>query len=271
MPVVANNVNANNALRHLNGNADRQGQFLSQLASGKRIEKASDDPGGLGVSVALSADAAILEQLARNAAQGITVLQTANGALARVSDIINRMKTLAAEAINGAMDSASRSYLDAEYQQVINEITDIMNTTEFNGTPLLDGTYTNQQFLLGLDPTIAGAVLTISITIANPPFAPGNILTQGAASGEITNLDGAITLLATTRASMGATMSQFQYRSDVIATSLENINAALSAQADADIADAQTKFTNFETLTTTAITALAKAHELPQDLLQLIQ
>ncbi len=273
MPVVATNVNANNALRHLNENSSKQGTYLAQLASGKRIERASDDPGGLGVSVALNADVMVLEQLARNAQQGITVLQTADGALARVGDVITRMKALAAQAMNGAMDANARTYLDTEYQLLVAEIDAIANNTEFNGTVLLDGGYTNQQFLLGLDPATAGAILTVSINSmdAGTLGISGDVTDQTNASAEITALDAALVTLSTERATIGANMSQFGFRADVIATSLENVSAAYSAQADADIAEAQTKFTNYETLTTTAIASLAKANELPQELLRLLQ
>ncbi len=122
MPVIATNTSANTALIYLNRNSEDQAKSLGKLSSGSRIVSASDDAAGLAVASRLSADITTLEQAGRNALQGRAVLQTADGALARVGDILQRMKSLAAQSASGSVDASSRGFIDQEYQQLYTEI-----------------------------------------------------------------------------------------------------------------------------------------------------
>jgi flagellin len=232
----------------------------------------------------LKSDIASYKQAATNADQAISVLQTADGGAARIGDILNRMVTLATEAISGSVDNTARGYIDAEYQELLTEIDSIVGATLFGNTTLLDGAY-SQEFLVGADGSAAGATNNrITVTIADITTTGlginGGDLTSAAnaetayeaLSGDpAAATDGALGILSDVRANLGASISRFEFRSDVIATSLENLQAANSSIEDADIAQSQTDFTNAQTLTNAAVAALGKANQLPQELLRLVQ
>lgn len=284
MPVISTNTAANTSLRYLNENSAQQSSNLAKISSGKRIERASDDAAGLATSTQLKSDIASYKQAATNADQAISVLQTADGAAARVSDILQRMVSLATQAISGSVNDTGRAYIDAEYQELLTEIDAIVGATTFGNSTLLDGTY-SQEFLVGGDGSAAGAANNrITVTILGLDTTTlainGGDLTSAAnaetaytaLSGDPTaGTDGALGLLANVRANLGAGISRFEFRADVIATSLENLQAANSSIEDADIAEAQTDFTNSQTLTNAAIAALGRANQLPQELLRLLQ
>ena len=140
MPVISTNTAANSAVRYLNINASEQSSSLSKLASGSRITQASDDAAGLAISTRISSDVATLNQAATNATQAVSVLQTADGGASNISDILERMKTLATQSASGTVTDSERTYIDAEFQELIEQIDTIATGTRFNGESLLDGT-----------------------------------------------------------------------------------------------------------------------------------
>ncbi len=149
MPVISTNTAANSALLNLNKNASMQEKYLNQLSSGSRINSSSDDAAGLAVSGQLQADITTLTQSARNAQQAEALLQTADGALARQSDILQRMKSLATQYNSGTVDATSRSFINAEYTELVEQLDLISTSSEFNGQNLIDGSY-NQSFVVGI-------------------------------------------------------------------------------------------------------------------------
>ncbi|PCI32487.1 MAG: flagellin [Alphaproteobacteria bacterium] len=273
MPVISTNMAANTALRYLNQNSDAQSSSLAKLASGSRIQVASDDASGLAVGTALSADIAVLEQASINAQHGEAVLQTADGGLSRIGDILQRLKSLTAQSQSGAISNTERGYVDAEFQQLIKEIDAISSQTTFNGEKMLDGTgayAAGVDFLVGVE-----ATNTITVTLADVDTTAlginaASVTTTTNAAAAMTLIDTAIGTVSGERANVGATLSRFGYRGDVINSSLENLKAAKSTIMDADIAAEQINFTNAQTLTDAAISALARANTMPQKLLQLL-
>lgn len=140
MPVISTNTAANTAVRYLNANSSEQSESLAKLSSGSRINKASDDAAGLAISTKISSDVTALEQASTNASHGISILQTADGGAANVSDILERMKTLASQAASGTVTDTERAYIQAEFEQLLEEIDGISTSTRYNGQSLLDGT-----------------------------------------------------------------------------------------------------------------------------------
>lgn len=140
MPVISTNTAANTAVRYLNSNSQSQSDSLAKLASGSRINKASDDAAGLAISTKISSDVAALEQASTNASHGISILQTADGGAANISDILERMKTLASQSSSGTVTDTERAYIQAEFEQLQEEIDGITTSTRYNGQSLLDGT-----------------------------------------------------------------------------------------------------------------------------------
>src|ERR1700754_789344 len=139
MTVISTNTTANTALLYLNKNSAAQSQDIAQLSSGSRITNAKDDASGLAIATGMKADAAVLQQAQTNLQNGTAVLNTADGALSNISDILMRMKTLTAQAQSGSSSTDNLSYINAEYSQLKDEIDGIAKNTTFNGTALLDG------------------------------------------------------------------------------------------------------------------------------------
>jgi len=277
MPVITTNTAANSALRYLNINSAEQTNALNRIASGSKVNKASDDAAGLAVATKLQNDVAVLNQAQTNASHGIAVLQTADGGMAEISDILERMKVLATQSMSGAVTDTERAYIDAEYSDLITEIDSIASGTRFNGEALLDDsgqhgpTAGGAEYLVGTD--VANDIITVvinpvdsaTLTVATGVDTAANATT---ALGEI---DAAIDLLATARAEVGAQMGRFEYRAGQLASSEENLDAAQSAIIDSDIAEEQANLSSAEVLTNAAIAALSQANQMPQNLLKLVQ
>jgi flagellin len=284
MPVIATNTSANSALTYLNRNSEDQAKSLSKLSSGSRIVVASDDAAGLAVANGLQADITTLQQASRNALQGRAVMQVADGALSRIGDILQRMKSLAAQAASGSVDGTGRGFIQQEFDQLETEIDDIASQTEFNGTALLDGSF-DQEFLVGVD---SGDVIGIDFTGAGDDidadttglgFTAANAAnaasmgnaTGGPSAATFTEIDGAIDAVSAARATVGSYISRFEYRGEYIETAMENLSAAKSSIMDVDIAAEQTNLVNKQVLTEASIAALAQANQSKASLLSLLR
>jgi flagellin len=274
MTVISTNTTANTALLYLNKNSAAQSSDIAKLSSGSRITSAKDDAAGLAIATGMKADAAVLQQAQTNLQNGTAVLNTADGALSNVSDILTRMKTLTAQAQSGSSSTTDLSYIDAEYQQLKAEIDGISTNTTFNGTALLDGTSaysTGVDFMVG---TTSADKITVTLggaSSATLGIGTNAITSSANAASEMSALDTAITTVSTARANIGATLSRMSFRSDMINTSVQNLNAAKSAIMDTDIAATQSKFSSDQTLTTAAISALSDANQMNQSILKLLQ
>ncbi|MGE5517207.1 MAG: flagellin [Bacteroidota bacterium] len=274
MPVIATNTAANSALRYLNLNSDAESSITSKLASGSRITKASDDASGLAIGTRIQSDVTVLSQASTNAKQATAILQTADGGLARISDILQRMKSLATQSNSGSVTDNERTYINSEYTQLASEITGIAQSTRYNGVSLLDGSgiyASGVSFMVGTSTSD-----TISVTIAGADatdlaVASTAVGSQTNAQAAITALDSAISTISSQRASVGASMSRFDFRSQTIDTSSENLSAAQSAVMDADVASEKSALSSADVKYQAAIAALTQANQLPQNLLSLLK
>ena len=277
MPVVATNTAANSALRFLNNNSANASASVGKLASGSRIVKASDDAAGLAIGTRLMADVTALTQAGINASQGASVVQVADGGLGRIGDVLQRMKALAAQSLSGVPTNTERGFIDAEYQELVSEITAIADTTRFNGQSLLDGTPATADYFVGTD-------VSDTITVDFQALATGfsafgaatlgvnlSVGTSGAASAAMDAVDTAINAVSEARATAGALISRFEFRGQQIATSLENIDAAKSAIMDVDLAAEQSKLVSNQVLVQAAVSAVSQANQIPQSLLRVLQ
>ncbi|WP_422367608.1 flagellin [Pelagibius sp.] len=279
MPVVATNTAANSALRYLNMNSSEASASVSKLASGSRIVKASDDAAGLAIGTRLMADVTALTQAGINASQGASVVQVADGGLGRIGDVLQRMKALAAQSLSGVPTNTERGFIDAEFQQLKSEITDIATTTRFNGASLLDGgaaAATPSDYFVGTDVSdtitvtftaLAGAAGFTSTLLG----ITGNVGSAAAATAAMAAIDTAIDTVSEARATAGALISRFEFRGQQIATSLENIDAAKSAIMDVDLAAEQSKLVSSQVLVQAAVSAVSQANQIPQSLLRVLQ
>ncbi len=275
MPVISTNTAANTALRYLNTNAADQSSALAKLASGSRITKASDDAAGLAIGTQLQSDVAVLGQASTNASQASSILQTADGGLSSISDILQRMKALATSAASGNVTDAQRSNdIDTEYQQLLQEIDAIATGTRYSGASLLDGTSTfasGVNFLVG---TSSSDMIKVTITASNSSALSLNGTSLTTASGALTMIDTistAIDTITKDRAQVGAQESRFAFHSQSISTTTENTNAAQSTIMDADVAAEKSQLASADVKTQASVAALAQANKIPQELLSLLQ
>jgi flagellin len=274
VPVISTNTAANTAVRFLNQNAAAESSSLAKIASGSRINKASDDAAGLAIAAKISSDITSLQQASTNATQAVSVLQTADGGASNISDILTRMKSLASQSSSGTVTDTERTYLQDEFSQLQDEIDGIASGTRYNGTSLLDGTSnfsTGVSVLVGTD-----ASDTIQIQLDNLSGTSLNvdtldISTQSGADSAITAIDSAISSVSSARASIGAQESRFEFRSNALASTEENLTSAKSSITDVDVASEQANLSSAEVKTQAAVSAAAAANQLPQYLLNLLR
>ena len=283
MPVVATNTAANSALRFLNSNSYQAASSVSKLASGSRIVKASDDAAGLAIGTRLKADVTALTQAGINASQGASVVQVADGGLGRIADVLQRMKALAAQSLSGVPTDTERGFIDAEFQELVNEVTDIAETTRFNGATLLGNGTTAAPAAAAADYFVGTDVTdTITVDFDNLAGSAANfvatalgvdvdVASAGAATAAMAAVDAAIDIVSEARATAGALISRFEFRGQQIATSLENIDAAKSAIMDVDLAAEQSKLVSNQVLVQAAVSAVSQANQIPQSLLRVLQ
>jgi flagellin len=277
MPVVATNTAANSALRYLNNNSAAASSSVGKLASGSRIVKASDDAAGLAIGTRLKADVTALTQAGINASQGASVVQVADGGLARIGDVLQRMKALAAQSLSGVPTDTERGFIDAEFQELVSEITAIADTTRFNGQSLLDGSAAAADYFVGTDVSDTITVNFGALAAATAAFdaaalgVDGAVSSAAAATAAMAAIDTAINTISEARATAGALISRFEFRGQQIATSLENIDAAKSAIMDVDLAAEQSRLVSSQVLVQAAVSAVSQANQIPQSLLRVLQ
>ena len=276
MPTVTTNTAANSALRFLNYNSAQSGSSVSKLASGSRIVKASDDAAGLAIGTRLNSDVTVLRQSAINASQGGSIMSVADGGLARIADVLQRLKALAAQSLSGVPTNTERGFIDAEFQSLLAEIDGMAATTRFNGDSLLDGTTTQQSYFVGTDP--ADVILVNFTGFGSATFTTGGISLVGESVDTVSNATSAMTAvdlsidrISEARANVGAILSRFEFRGQQIATALENVSAARSAVMDVDLAEEQSRLVSSQVLVQASVSALSQANQLPQTLLSLLQ
>lgn len=275
MPVITTNTSANSALRYLNQNSTEQTTALNKVASGSRITRASDDAAGLAVATKLQSDVSVLGQASTNASHASSILEVADGGLSSMSDVLERMKVLCAEAMSGAVGTSEKAYIQSEFDTLADELNTIVTTTTFNGTKLLDGNY-SADFLVGTQSSdVISTDLTEATTFGAVAILGSTTLSgldlDAAADTALTAVNTAINNVAASRAEVGAMESQFNYHSTQITSSEENLDAAQSAIMDCDIAEAQSEFSSAQVKTNAAIAALGQANSMPQQLLSLLQ
>jgi flagellin len=278
MPVISTNNAANASLNYLNQNSAKETGLLSQLASGSRIVNASEDAAGLAIGTQLQAQATVFNQDQTNIQQGTAILQTADGALAQISNVLQRMMALATEAASGQVTNSQRSQdINTEYSQLKTELSSICNSTTYAGQKLLSGSFlSNVKFLVG---TTSVNVLTVSVNSVSIALSgAGGLLGSGStvssattALASINAVNSAINTITQDRAKIGAYESQFNFSGMDISTNVQNTNAAASVVLDADVASVKATLSATDVKTQASVAALTQAAQLPQELLRLIQ
>lgn len=273
---INTNVASLNAQRNLSGTRINMNKSLEKLSSGQRINRAGDDAAGLAISENLKAQIKGLGQAKRNAEDGISLVQIAEGALGEVSNILIRLRELSVQAASDTIGATERKFLNVEFEQLTSEMDRIANSTEFNRVPLLNGT---------------GAVFDIQIGTRNDPIsdrltfdassADVNVAALGlnlasvadkiSSQNSLSSIDSAIVSVSGIRADFGALQNRLQSTINNIAVSVENLSAANSRVRDTDIAAETAELTKQNILMTAGTSVLSQANSSTKNALSLIQ
>jgi flagellin len=245
-----------------------QGNF-ARLSSGLRIATAADDAAGLGISERMRAQIRSFSQAGRNAQDGISLSQTAEGALNEVSNILTRMRELAVQAANGTLNTADRAVIDAEFQALDDEINRVAGDTEFNGISLLDSAQTIT-VQVGIDSGQTIGVDLADMQSAALGTATLDVTSDTNANAAITALDSAIDTVTGTRGDIGASINRLQSAYSSILNVTENLSASESRIRDVDVAYETADLTRNSILQQAATSVLAQANQQPQLALSLL-
>lgn len=272
---INTNVASLNAQRNLRGTRLSMNKSLEKLSSGQRINRAGDDAAGLAISENLKAQIRGLKQAERNAEDGVSLVQIAEGALSEVSSILIRLRELAVQAASDTIGATERKFLNVEFEQLTSEMDRIANSTEFNRVPLLNGT---------------GAVFDIQIGTRNDPIsdrltfdassADVNVAALGlnlasvadkiSAQNSLSSIDQAIISVSGIRADFGALQNRLQSTINNIAVSVENLSAANSRVRDTDVAAETAELTRQNILMNAGVSVLSQANSSTKSALSLI-
>ncbi len=250
-------------------------QNLERLSSGLRITRAGDDAAGLAISEALRADIRGFKQAVRNANDAISLVQVAEGSLSEINNILSRLRELALQSSTATVGSTERTFLDDEFQALVDEITRITDITEFNGQKLLNGALSgeNGEFQVGIQDATTNR---LSIAVADQDSTAlginaDDLLTASAAQAALATLDAAITSISDVRGQFGTVQNRLSSVLNTLESSILNLTAAESRIRDVDFASETADYTRNQILQQSGTSILAQANVSPQAALRLLQ
>lgn len=269
---VNTNVSSLNAQRQLFNSSTELNTSFERLSSGFRINRAADDAAGMQVSDRMTSQIEGLNQAVRNANDGISVVQTAEGAMQEITSSLQRIRQLAVQSQNGINTSADRTALQKEVSALKTEISRIGTTTQFAGVDLLDGSYSSS-FLVGAN---GGQTIAIGLTQSGGYGASGlsigslTIATETGAQSALTSIDNAISTIGAVRADLGALQNRFQSTIRNLSNISENVSAARSQIRDTDFAQETASLTRNQIVQQASLSVLSQANQRPQSALSLL-
>jgi flagellin len=278
---VLNNMAAIYAENNVNQTQASLQNTLTQLSSGQRINSGADDAAGLSLANGLTANSTALTQSAQNASDGAGLLQTADGALSQVTNLLNRAVTLATEASNGTLNTSQLGAADAEYQNILTEIGNIGSTTNYNGNSIFTSTAVNIVVTDGTSSgtsTFAdkvGVLTTASVGTTSggggENLSATSLTSNASASTALTDITSAISDVAYQRGTVGANVNQLTAAANVASTEQENLTSAENNVMATDYGQATSNLSKYQVLSQTGISALAQANSVQQEVLKLLQ
>ena len=273
--IINNNMMSLNAQRAQTVNASGMGKSLEKLSTGQRVNRAADDAAGLTISEKMRSQVRGLNQASRNSQDGISAVQTAEGALDEVHSMLQRMRELTVQAGNDTNQAKDREAIKAEIDQLYDEIDSISTKTEFNKQKLLDGTFKDGKKLqVGAN---EGQTLTISIgKMAANEISLGTktdlkVSSNGEVSKSIVKIDKAIANVSTQRSKLGAIQNRLEHTIKNLDNAAENTQAAESRIRDTNMAKEMSTFTKNNVLSQAAQAMISQANQVPQQALQLLR
>jgi flagellin len=267
MSVINTNVKSlitQNALK-LNNRA--MSNAMAQLSTGQRINSAADDAAGLAVTQSMTSQIRGLNMAVRNANDGISLAQTAEGAMIEISNMLQRMRELAVQAASGTLDNTQRGYLDVEFTALEDQITSTISTTEWNGMAILDDT-TDVEFDIALG---ADGGETVTVTSMALTYTASSVETAGNAATAVGNVDDALEIVNEARATLGAVVNRLTSAADNMSNISQNITESRSRILDTDYAAATTELARTQIIQQAGMAVLAQANQQPQSVLALLR
>ena len=275
MSGINTNLAALNTSRNLSSSQMAVGQAVQRLSSGLRVNSAKDDSAGLAIAERFNSQIKGMNVAIRNANDAVSLAQTAEGALSKVSDMLQRMRELAVQSANATNSASDRTNLDGEYDQIGSEITRTLAGTSFNGTNMLGANAGTLTFQVGAGTTANDTIAITTTRMDNhatmTAVSTGSITTAALATASITALDAAIDLVTTERSSYGASQNRFESAIGVLQVSAENSAASRSRIVDADYATETAALSRAQVLQQAGTAMLAQANQLPNQVLTLLR
>lgn len=274
MLTVNTNMPSANALNKLTQTTKKLSTSFEHISSGLRINKAADDAAGLGMAENLDAQGRSLRQASRNANDGVSVLEVAEGATGEVANIIKRMRELAVQSSSETLDNTERAYIDDEFEQLAGEVDRIAQVTEFNGVKVSDGSITQLDVQVGANNS-ANDRITLSLgdlraTVLGIDATSIDLATSGGAQAALTVLDGALDDVNGYRSKMGASQNRLESALRNLGTYSESIQGAESRIRDADYAYETAQMSKLQIMQQAGVAVLGQANQLGQSALRLI-
>jgi len=273
--VIQTNVASLAAQKNLNTVSKGLQTSFNRLSSGYRINTAADDAAGLAISDSFTAQIRSFSVAERNANDGVSMAQTAEGSLGQVTGLLQRMRELSVQSANGSQSSADRGYLDTEFGQLKSEIDRIQKSTTYDGNALIKAGTTATTFQVGINNNANDQIavtfggLTLTTLLAATTSVSG--ATSANALNAIDRIDAALTTVSTTRARFGAVMNRFDVTTSNIQTARLNLSAANSRIKDVDVAEESASLSRSQVLSQAAASVLAQANQAPQLALGLLR
>lgn len=298
--IIGHNINAMIAYRHMSQNLNMVGRAMERLSSGLRINRAADDPAGLAISEKMRAQIRGLEQASRNAQDGISVIQVADGALNETHSILQRMRELATQAANGTLSDSDRKNIQKEINQLTSEISSIGNNTEFNTMKFLNGSVNKYDGVNSVIRLQIGANSGQYLDIQLEDMRAEALNISGEAGKSVTSMDGKVTAkygkdgaldvsspenasaaikiyddaiqkVSSFRGSLGATQNVLEHRINYLNNTAENLTAAESRIRDADMAKEMMNYAKYNILLQVSQAILAQANHQAEGVIQLLK
>ena len=263
---INTNVSSMNAQRNLSMSQGSLKTSMERLSSGLRVNNSKDDAAGLAIADRMNAQIKGINVALRNANDGISLAQTAEGALSTVTDVLQRMRELAVQAQNGSNGTSDRANLNTEYAQLSAEVTRIASQTKFNGAAIVGASAGAQTFQVG-----ANNGDTLSVTTTTVTTVGGDLTTAANASTALAAIDTQLDTVTTQRATYGSVINRIQFAIQNLQVTGENQQAARGRIMDADFAQETSNLSRSQILQQAGTAMVAQANQVPQQVLQLLR
>lgn len=266
--IINHNITALNTHRQMGMNNLSAGKNMEKLSSGLRINRAADDAAGLSISEKMRGQIRGMEQAQRNSQDGISLIQTAEGAMNEVSAMLTRMKELAVQKENGTYNDNDKGNIEKELKNLIEEIANIQDKTSFNDIKLLDGTQSTISIQIN---HADGDTMTMTMVDLGSEMGSISLETIDVSEATISNIDAAIDNISAARAQLGAYQNRLEHTVNNLGTTSENLSAAESRIRDTDMAKEMVALSKNNILLQASQAMLAQANQQPQGVLQLLR